>query len=77
MQIGSRVVVKTDCYMPVVLAGRKGIIIEEHAPDSQAAMLSGISNFVVRFDEWIDLGTSRIKECKVPGNALMLESEGI
>ena len=75
MKIGSRVVVKTDCYMPVALAGCKGIIIDERIPDSHAAMLSGISNFVVKFDEWIDLGSTSLRECEIPGNALMLEGE--
>ena len=50
MKIGSKVVVKHQSGW-IDFSGKTGTIVEEHIPNSQMAMLCGISKWYVEFDE--------------------------
>ena len=50
MKIGNKVVVKTESRW-IDFSGKTGTIVEEHIPNSQMAMLCGISKWHVQFDE--------------------------
>jgi hypothetical protein len=75
MKIGNRVVVNNGEFIPDVLVGKRGIIVDERIPESQMAMLCGIANFVVKLDEPVDLKTSRFSVITLPSNMLKLERE--
>lgn len=75
MKIGNRVVVNDGQFVPNVLVGRSGIIVDERVPESQIAMLCGIASFVVKLDEPVDLKTSKFSVITLPSNMLKLERE--
>lgn len=75
MKIGNRVVINDGKFVPDVLVGRKGIIVDESIPESQMAMLCGITNFVVKLDEPVDLRTSKFSVITLPSHMLKLERE--
>jgi DNA-directed RNA polymerase subunit RPC12/RpoP len=63
MRIGEKVIVQTK-RAASVLNGLTGTIIEEKIPDSQLAMLSGVSSWVVKFDEPVEIQGSQIATCE-------------
>jgi hypothetical protein len=66
MKIGDKVVVKiANENTPVfVLNGVTGTIVEEKISDSQIAMLSGISRWIVKFDEPVNVFGSQLNTCE-------------
>lgn len=65
MRIGAKVAIRMrgNNTVALVLNGLTGTIIDEKISDSQAAMLSGVSRWVVKFDEPVGLSGSQITVC--------------
>ena len=65
MRIGAKVTVRMrdNGTMALMFNGLTGTIVNEKISDSQAAMLSGVARWVVKFDEPVDIHGSRINEC--------------
>lgn len=75
MEIGNRVVVNDGKFVPDVLVGKRGVIIDEKIPESQMAMLCGITKFVIKLDEPVNLETSSLSVITMPSHMLTLERE--
>lgn len=63
MKIGDKVTVCGRAALIEELVGKTGTIIEERIPESQSAMLAGITNWIVRFDVPVRIRGSEIKTC--------------
>lgn len=69
MKIGDKVIVKKDSSW-IDFAGKTGTIAEEHIPNSQMAMLCGVSKWFVEFDDPIQIGKETITAFEFRENEL-------
>ena len=65
MEIGNKVIVKPkNAFLVEVFNGVPGKIVDERIPNSHLAMLSGISHWVVEFENPIVVRGETITECE-------------
>ena len=72
MKIGNRVIISSEILFDEI-HGRRGVIIDEKVPNSQIAMLCGISNYVIKLDEPVVLQHGQFSEITLPAHALIRE----
>lgn len=72
MKIGDKVAVATNHSLLKVLNNRTGVIVDEHIPNSHAAMLSGKSKWMIRLDCPITLHGEKLTECEFREDELVL-----
>jgi hypothetical protein len=72
MRIGEKVVVKINNTnsTAALLNGLTGTIIDEKISDSQMAMLSGVSSWIVQFDKPANILGSQLTTCTLRENEL-------
>ena len=70
MKIGDKVIVNENGFLEFV--GHRGTIVEEYISNSQWAMLCGVSKWVVKFDQPVNIRKEAIVTCVFKESELTL-----
>ena len=71
MRIGSKVKIEKDVFLPELI-GCVGTIVDEKIPSGQAAMISGITSWIIHLDNPIVFDGEEIYDCPIREDCLAL-----
>ena len=71
MRIGSKVKIAKCVFLPELI-GCVGTIVEEKIPSGHAAMLSGITSWIIHLDNPVIFDGEEISDCPIREDCLVL-----
>ena len=78
MKIGSKVIVNVgNTCLLAPIDGVTGTIVDEKISNSHLAMLSGVSRWIVQFDEPVEIHGATLTSCEFKENELKLFDERV